>query len=815
MQDRRSTHGLTTLLQPAATPFRYIAGIWKKTGKILRAAIVALLLLAIGGSGYFFYKAGPLNPLPWTQVLAELPAPSFPNTYTRLTTDKQGWLWVAQSHAGLLQNPGDPTQLTVIIPGGLFSQPALTKLCLGCSHRSKVPDIVKIDDIVGDPLVSHSVYVSGWTEQGTPIIVLATLPQDLAVCNQRPDCAAISVIWDTATLVQSPWAPQSAATLQLLQSAGITGFMALTAAANGDLYCFISDRGLPSLQDPTANLVGGYQGLFELRQADLQWRQIYNGPAGTFALQQQSPTSSIASIALSQNEKMLYLADTDHFEVYSVNLQDPDLASNNPYIAAKAFTVMAGTPAQTSQTLGVDAIQGVPGWLGDGENAAGAHIGVIRDIVTDASGNLLLADSLESRIRIIEHSGAIMTLAGSGAASVQVGSAPAANGLLGVTAIAAGPSSSVYALQGGALDTNGKILLTQIHWGWFGENRYVTKAATSGESTMAAVTAGMFSHGATFSGVVVSRSVPCNAAASNCQRAYITDGGEWGLGQNYFTNPSASSELFSNGIIPNVVGAIPNALFVSGQSLQIASAIDNSASQPLALPNGATPAAAITTQPLPGSAEVYTFVAARTSAGQMWLYALKTPATTCGLQQSAANCPQFGAPPQLAASMQLGGIYSAQNITFAISASGQNGVVVIADAQGNQLAVIDVSQLISQGGPMLFSGTVAVNNPTAVAVRSDGSAIYAGTGNGQIVTVTGPQWLSGNILMQNSAQTETPTHSAVTSLLISGDNSQLFALENGANGASLTEHFTIGSYGAAFFPCGAFFCKSASQKLFM
>ncbi len=801
MQDQRSPHGLTKLLLPAATPFTYIGRIWKKTGKTLRAAIALLLLLTVGGTGYFFYKAGPLNPLPWTQVLAELPAPNFPNTYTRLTTDKQGWLWVAQSRSGLLQNPSDPTQITVISPAGLFSQPIMAKLCLGCSRRSNVPDIVKIDDIAGDPLADHSAYISGWTAEGTPVVVLAKLPQDLSVCRQRPDCATISVIWDTTTLVQSPWSSQTAATLQLLQTAGIKGYMALTTAANGDLYCFISDRGLPSLQDPTANLVGGYQGLFELRQSDLQWRQLYNGPAGTYALQQQSPTSSISSIALSANEKTLYLADTDHFELYSVNMQDPDLSSSNPYIAAKAFTLLAGTPAQTSQTMGADAIQGVPGWLGDGQNADTAHIGVIRDIAADASGNLLLADSLLSRIRIIERSGTMMTLAGSGAATVQIGSAPAENGLLGITAIAAGPASSVYTLQGGAIDTNGKILLTQIHWGWLGENKYLAKATTPGNATIAAATAGMFSHGAEYTGVIVSRSVTCDAAASNCQRAYIIHGGEWGVGQSYLTNPSTISSLYSSGNIPNTVGAIPTALIIPGQGMQIADTIYNSASQPLALPNGASPIAAVTSQPLPGSALIYTFVAARTSAGQIWLYALKTPATTCGLQQTAANCAQFGAPPELAASMQLAGVYSAQNITFALSADGQRGIVVIADSQGNQLAIINVSQLISQGGPMLFSGTAAVNNPISVAVRSDGAAIYAGTGSGQIVTLTGAQWLNGNTpIAQNITQTETQTHGAVTALLISGDNSQMFALETGAHGASLAEHYTIGAYGAAATP---------------
>jgi NHL repeat len=98
----------------------------------------------------------------------------------------------------------------------------------------------------------------------------------------------------------------------------------------------------------------------------------------------------------------------------------------------------AAVPAPTLQLL---AGTGVPGYLGDGGPAAGAQLDQPMGVAVDAAGDVLVAD-LSNRIRKITPDGLITTVAGSGIAGFAGDGGPATNAQLnhptGVVVDAAG-----------------------------------------------------------------------------------------------------------------------------------------------------------------------------------------------------------------------------------------------------------------------------------------------------------------------------------------------------------------------------------------
>ena len=97
---------------------------------------------------------------------------------------------------------------------------------------------------------------------------------------------------------------------------------------------------------------------------------------------------------------------------------------------------------------------GEPGFSGDGGPAAKAQFFAPHDIAFDAQGNLIVADSLNHRIRRIDKSGVTTTIAGTGAAGYTGDGGPAAAAQLN------GPQSVTFDREGALLiaDTYNSVI---------------------------------------------------------------------------------------------------------------------------------------------------------------------------------------------------------------------------------------------------------------------------------------------------------------------------------------------------------------------
>jgi NHL repeat len=110
--------------------------------------------------------------------------------------------------------------------------------------------------------------------------------------------------------------------------------------------------------------------------------------------------------------------------------------------ALAGFAVPGGASAAVpAPTLGLLAGTGVPGYLGDSGPAVGAQLDQAMGVAVDAAGDVLVAD-LSNRIRKITPDGVITTVAGSGIAGFAGDGGPATNAQLnhptGVVVDAAG-----------------------------------------------------------------------------------------------------------------------------------------------------------------------------------------------------------------------------------------------------------------------------------------------------------------------------------------------------------------------------------------
>jgi sugar lactone lactonase YvrE len=136
-----------------------------------------------------------------------------------------------------------------------------------------------------------------------------------------------------------------------------------------------------------------------------------------------------------------YVSDTNHDRVRKVT-------------ATGTITTIAGT--------------GVAGFSGDGGAAASAQLSAPRGLALDASGNLYIADSANYRIRKVDGSGNITTVAGNGNCCTSSGdSGPATSAQFG----------NIYGL---AVDASRNLYLAD------GQNNVVRKVAASGTITTVA-----------------------------------------------------------------------------------------------------------------------------------------------------------------------------------------------------------------------------------------------------------------------------------------------------------------------------------------
>ena len=87
-------------------------------------------------------------------------------------------------------------------------------------------------------------------------------------------------------------------------------------------------------------------------------------------------------------------------------------AAGNLYVAVSTNSTICKVDSSGSITT----IAGVGGWgfSGDGDAASQARLSSPNDVAVDASGNLFIADTGNQRIRKVDPSGVITTIAGSG-----------------------------------------------------------------------------------------------------------------------------------------------------------------------------------------------------------------------------------------------------------------------------------------------------------------------------------------------------------------------------------------------------------------
>jgi TonB family protein len=157
----------------------------------------------------------------------------------------------------------------------------------------------------------------------------------------------------------------------------------------------------------------------------------FSGDGGPAISAELNHPSDIAA----DNAGNLYIADTDNFRIRKISTDG-------------TITTIAGT--------------GRDGNSGDGGPALDAQLNRPRGIAVDAKGNLFIADSLNARIRRIDASGIISTIAGGGK-SDSADPMPSLNARLRYPiGIAVDDSGAVYFSDSGAarirkVDSNGQI----------------------------------------------------------------------------------------------------------------------------------------------------------------------------------------------------------------------------------------------------------------------------------------------------------------------------------------------------------------------
>jgi len=180
----------------------------------------------------------------------------------------------------------------------------------------------------------------------------------------------------------------------------------VTAAGNGAICCFFGESGVPAtaahLSEPVGLALDGFGGFYI--------SDTYSGH-----IRRVSPTGLISTIAGSG----VFGADpADGGLAAKAFLNYPAGTavdtSGNLYLAdAGGQRVLKITLAGIITTV---AGNGTPGFSGDGGVAAAAQLNWPKDVGTDANGNLYIADTGNSTIRKVTPAGAITTIAGNGSA---------------------------------------------------------------------------------------------------------------------------------------------------------------------------------------------------------------------------------------------------------------------------------------------------------------------------------------------------------------------------------------------------------------
>ena len=788
------------------------------------AIIVLIALVAVALAGGALYLLGPLNPTARITTLATFPAAHAPAAYTRVTTDSAGWVWTAQSAAGLATKTTDQTVLTVLNPDTFLGDPIQVRLCLACGDElthdrgGKAPAITRIDDIAPVMGDGHSIYIGGWTAK-SPIVAKVELHTDAQACNNHAPCVIVTTLLDETTQLQPPDQDKPSAALHNLLAIGVQPLLALATAPNGHLYCYLSDRGRAGLVDQTYNLLGGYQGLFRYTPASAHWDIIYAGPAGKIETQRLSPTATVTAIAVDAQEHNLYLADADHFLIMRMDLRNTSLSIGTPLIAATAITRFAGQPLQ-SPVLGTDVAQGIAGWQGDGGPAASARIGVVRGMAFDGAGDLLFSDASNARIRMVTPDGSITTVAGATVGTDNTPEHAALSGVLGITIDAKG---RIFAIQ----NTTSGASLRVINWGWSAATRSAVRASASGTANLSAILAGLPTGLATttLADVISPGSCVGRHGGSSCAAAYVVAAGGPGLGQTILASPaplttaSGTGTALLTGGIPIATAQLTNssvAVVASDQPANIAfvqpyagCCTGIATPPPVPLPTGTHATGLALLAPttdaqlsIVGSAYILVATTGGTDGADLLVY--RANAETCGMT-TTPTCTHFPGLPTLIASIVLAPMQSTGAVAALLSDDGTHAFALVSHPQDNQVSAIDLSAVITGSITNPAVQRIAISSPGAIVPRHDGSLAYISAGDGTIALLTTSGWLSSGVppTLANTAVSVSQIGdraTITTALALSGDDARLYAALRAANGATTLVALSTGEFGAPASP---------------
>jgi hypothetical protein len=177
--------------------------------------------------------------------------------------------------------------------------------------------------------------------------------------------------------------------------------------------------------------------------------------------------------------------------------------SGNVYIADNGASKIRKVTASTG-IISTVAGTGTPGYSGDGGVATSAQISAINAITIDAAGNIYFADFSNHRIRKINTSGVISTIAGTGTMG------NAGNG-------GSATSATISYPNGIAVDSAGNVYFSQIY------NHNIRRIDTGGIITVVAGTGAAGFSGDGGSAILAELSYPQSLFVDGSGNLYISD----------------------------------------------------------------------------------------------------------------------------------------------------------------------------------------------------------------------------------------------------------------------------------------------------
>jgi uncharacterized protein (TIGR03437 family) len=197
-------------------------------------------------------------------------------------------------------------------------------------------------------------------------------------------------------------------------------------------------------------------------------------------------------------------------------------AAGNLYIAdSRNNRIRRVTP---DGTIGTVAGNGSPGFAGDGGPATGAALNDPFAISLDAAGNLYIADTGNSRIRKVTHTGAITTIAGNGSQGFSGDGGPA-------------PSAALMYPSAAVIDATGNLFIADT-----GNNR-IRRVATNGTIGTVAGNGSYSFSGDGGSALNAALAYPSGVAVDTAGILYVAD-----------TRNSRIRKVTPNGAISTVAG---------------------------------------------------------------------------------------------------------------------------------------------------------------------------------------------------------------------------------------------------------------------